>query len=353
MAGAQRVATSHFDRHSVWLQNSIRGAAGLAVAVLLPARRRAERVLDRPRRAVGAPLQRPVDRLDRVAGVAGHGDRLRHRRRRRQADRHQPRGVVDPAALGHPRRGVGAGDRLVRRRPGRVHGVHDHPVQHHRAAGLADRGHPGRGRRARLPGQSGRRVPVLAARRRAALGAAYAEAYRTSAVPARVDRQPGRPRACRRRDGRGRDGGRQPARRRVAAVPGRAGRKQVPLESVAALANGATRLRLAGSAIASLQQTADGSADDDRLDEPVEVLPAARTRSPAGTPRSPTVSRSAAPGCHRRRIDDRRSFLDVVLPAVERCGDPTRPRAEQLLWSGQYLGDVDHCAPICSNRPDR
>ena len=35
------------------------------------------------------------------------------------------------------------------------------------------------------------------------------------------------------------------------------------------------------------------------------------------------------------------SFLDVVLPAVDSCGDPDRAaRAEQLLWSGQYLGDV-------------
>jgi hypothetical protein len=36
------------------------------------------------------------------------------------------------------------------------------------------------------------------------------------------------------------------------------------------------------------------------------------------------------------------SFLDVVLPALDGCGDPDRVvRAEQLLWSGQYLGDVD------------
>ena len=32
----------------------------------------------------------------------------------------------------------------------------------------------------------------------------------------------------------------------------------------------------------------------------------------------------------------------MVLPAVDSCGDPDRAaRAEQLLWSGQYLGDVD------------
>ena len=35
-------------------------------------------------------------------------------------------------------------------------------------------------------------------------------------------------------------------------------------------------------------------------------------------------------------------LLDAVLPAVAGCGDRDRAaRAEQLLWSGQYLGDVD------------
>jgi hypothetical protein len=36
------------------------------------------------------------------------------------------------------------------------------------------------------------------------------------------------------------------------------------------------------------------------------------------------------------------SFLDVVLPAVQSSGDTEQAeRAERLLWSGQYLGDVD------------
>ncbi|MDT4936434.1 MAG: hypothetical protein QOG80_105, partial [Pseudonocardiales bacterium] len=35
VAAAQRVAAGHLDRHSVWLQNSVRGAVGLAFAVLL------------------------------------------------------------------------------------------------------------------------------------------------------------------------------------------------------------------------------------------------------------------------------------------------------------------------------
>lgn len=35
LSPAVRIATSHFERHSVWLQNSIRGAVGLGLAVLL------------------------------------------------------------------------------------------------------------------------------------------------------------------------------------------------------------------------------------------------------------------------------------------------------------------------------
>jgi hypothetical protein len=47
------------------------------------------------------------------------------------------------------------------------------------------------------------------------------------------------------------------------------------------------------------------------------------------------------PGADDDRDDDE-SFLEVVLPEVERCGDRDRAvRAEQLLWSGQYLGDVN------------
>lgn len=40
------------------------------------------------------------------------------------------------------------------------------------------------------------------------------------------------------------------------------------------------------------------------------------------------------------------SFLDVILPVVDRCGDPGRAEAaERLLWSGQYVGDVNRLRP--------
>jgi hypothetical protein len=127
------------------------------------------------------------------------------------------------------------------------------------------------------------------------------------------------------------------------------GPKHVPLESVAALANGATRLRLAGVAITSLQRAApDGQvvlSGDDGLRGAVTVLNRRADRlgrwygqladsfdDPAGPP---------LPQLADGREDDQ-SFLDVVLPEVQRCGDRTRAsRAEQLLWSGQYLGDVN------------
>jgi hypothetical protein len=40
------------------------------------------------------------------------------------------------------------------------------------------------------------------------------------------------------------------------------------------------------------------------------------------------------------------SFLDVVRPRLDgRCDPGTATHAEQLLWSGQYVGDVDQLRP--------
>ncbi len=117
------------------------------------------------------------------------------------------------------------------------------------------------------------------------------------------------------------------------------GAKNVPLESLTALANGATRLRLAGDAIAQLNSI--GTAD--RLDQPVDLLVDQtghitdwyRTIGDilaGGHSAVPKVDSVAANG----------SFLDVILPAIHGCGDPTRAdMAERLLWSGQYVGDVN------------
>jgi hypothetical protein len=129
------------------------------------------------------------------------------------------------------------------------------------------------------------------------------------------------------------------------------GAKHVPLESVTALAGGATRLRLAGAAINLLHVAApDGVVapeGDEALAAPVTLLHRRADQvtewysalADAVGGRGASVPPTDSP------LSDE-SFLDVVLPAVHSCGDPDRAvRAEQLLWSGQYLGDVDRLRP--------
>ncbi len=125
------------------------------------------------------------------------------------------------------------------------------------------------------------------------------------------------------------------------------GTKRVPLESVAALANGATRVRLAGVAINELHaQAPDGvvvPSGDEELVEPAELLQRRAEDVSEWYAELADVIAGRAPAVPP--VDgaaNGTSFLDVVLPAVHGCGDPERARrAEQLLWSGQYLGDVD------------
>ena len=120
------------------------------------------------------------------------------------------------------------------------------------------------------------------------------------------------------------------------------GAKHVPLASVVALANGAARVRLAGTAIKHLHVDAsDDHAVHDELAGPAELL--ARRADLVGDwyaelgrgfaespPRFPAVEDGSG-----------ESFLDVILPTVDHCSDGAATHAEQLLWSGQYLGDVD------------
>lgn len=128
------------------------------------------------------------------------------------------------------------------------------------------------------------------------------------------------------------------------------GPKQVPLESVTKLGNGATRLRLAGSAIKELRLAAPGGqiagGDADALDAPAAVLGRrgdAVTEWYARLATEISGRNGTVPDPGLGQTD---SFLDVVLPSVERCGDPDRAaRAERLLWAGQYLGDVDQLRP--------
>jgi uncharacterized membrane protein YccC len=124
------------------------------------------------------------------------------------------------------------------------------------------------------------------------------------------------------------------------------GTKSVPLESVVALANGAARVRLAGSAIKHLQLAAGRpvpAVGHDGLDGSADVL-LRRTADVSGW-------YDALADSFQRRgngVPDHvpsapsASFLDVVLPAVDHCADGTcAAQAERLLWSGQYVGDLD------------
>jgi uncharacterized membrane protein YccC len=120
------------------------------------------------------------------------------------------------------------------------------------------------------------------------------------------------------------------------------GTKRVPLDSVSTLATGAARLRFAAAAVLRLDGTG-AQLPDPALDPVTGVLErrteqvtqwyqrlAAALDRPSGELPPP----GAAPNDER--------LLEVVLPTIGGCGDTDRAaRAERLLWTGQYVGDVD------------
>ncbi|HEY7174779.1 MAG TPA: hypothetical protein VH442_07675, partial [Micromonosporaceae bacterium] len=123
------------------------------------------------------------------------------------------------------------------------------------------------------------------------------------------------------------------------------GAKRVDLEDVAALTNGASRLRLAGEAVASLRRAFPDTAPEVRdaaLEGPIQALKTRTTQVASWYSALGNVISGESTDLPALEPDVREpSFLDVVLPAVDRCGDPDRAaRAERLLWSGQYVGDV-------------
>ncbi|MGH8859940.1 MAG: FUSC family protein [Jatrophihabitantaceae bacterium] len=183
----------------------------------------------------------------------------------------------------------------------------------------------------------------------AALGGAYAEAYRTAAsflrqsiraLDARAPALDAAAGAVATSSGASLDD----ALRQYLAEQGT---KRVPLASVTTLVGGATRLRLAGAAINRLHDSAPGGVvvprDDAALAAPIGVLDERADRVSAWySALADTVGGSSSALPTPDDPGHGESFLDVVLPAVDGCGDPDRAtRAERLLWTGQYLGDVD------------
>ena len=113
------------------------------------------------------------------------------------------------------------------------------------------------------------------------------------------------------------------------------------MESITTLTNGAARLRLAGTAVNRLHLRLPAHTDQ-QLAKPAGVLVGQTERVTAWYERLGEVlaGRSTMlPAVELATPND--SFLDVILPAVD-GGDMSRAeQAERLLWSGQYVGDVN------------
>jgi uncharacterized membrane protein YccC len=345
VTAAQRVASGHLDRHSVWFQNSIRGAAGLGLAVLLARIFDAQNafwiglgalsVLRSNALSTGATVLRAL--VGTVAGFAIGA------------------GIVGILGTGRPLLwtllplvilAAAVGPAVLPFIAGQAAFTVFTIVLFNIIAPAGWRVGVLRVEDVALGCLASLFAGVLFWPRGAgaALGTALAEAYDSAATflheavgellghPGEGKAAPAASAAGTRLD----DALRQYLAER--------GAKQVSLEAVAALANGASRLRLAGAAIGQLQHDAPrGTAADEGLQAPVAVLDRR-----AGlivdwyAALADSFARRQRPLPSDRELATDGSFLDVVLPGVHGCGSPDRAtRAEQLLWCGQYLGDVD------------
>ena len=346
VAGAQRLASGHLDRHSVWLQNSVRGAAGLALAVLLARLVDAQNafwiglgalsVLRSNALATGATVARALGGT--VVGFAIGGAIVSV-----LGTSHALLWTLFPVVILI----AGVAPAMISFAAGQAAFTVFSIILFNIIVPAGWRVGVLRIEDVALGCVASLVAGVLFWPRGAgaAFGTALADAYATSAaylrqsiggLAGRVPTADGEPLAMA-------AGARlDDALRQYLAEQGA---KHVPLSSVATLANGAARLRLAATAIARLQADApDGqvATADPGLAEPLALLDRRGDEVTAWyATLADAFSRQAAPvpGEPDRAGE---SFLDLVLPAVHSCGDPARAaRAEQVLWSGQYLGDVD------------
>jgi uncharacterized membrane protein YccC len=349
---AEQIAVSHFDRHSVWLQSSIRGAAGLAVAVLI-ARLSGQQqgfwivlgalsVLRSNALTIGATVMRAL--IGTLIGFAIGGLLVAAIGTSSSVLWTLLPIAVFVAALAPDAISFAAGQaaftvvviilfNIIAPQGWRIGVLRIEDVALGCGAAL-------------LAGALF--WPRGAA---AALGTALAESYRRSGQYLRdsVDFVAGR-----RRSAPEMHGAAQAASLRLddalRQYLAERGAKHVQLGGITALANGATRLRLAGYAVTGLAiayPDSESEVADSALDGPIAAL---RDRTNAITSWYVQLAdvldgvRESAPIVTDDAPDE--SFLDIVLPAVDRCGDPDRAaRAERLLWSGQYVGDVSRVRP--------
>ena len=164
LTAAEERASAHVDRNSVWLHNSVRGAAGLALAVFVANRTGVQHSFWVVLGTLSVLRSNALNTGQSVASRAV-GDRHRGRHRRSDPDRDRNRrdtAVVSVAARDPARGGGPCGD-LLRSGSGRVHPDAGVPVQHHSADGMASRIAAGRGHSPRLRGQPCRGIALLAA----------------------------------------------------------------------------------------------------------------------------------------------------------------------------------------------
>ncbi len=209
----RRIAGSHAGFRSVWFRNSLRGAIGLALAVLVAKVTDAQNgfwvVLGTISVLRSSALATGTTVVEAITGT-GIGIIVGGLLVWAIGDHTWLLWTVFPLAvlLG---RLLAAGD-LLHRRPGRLHDRHRHPLQPAEPDRLVGRADPDRGHRDRLRDQPRHRLPLLAARRRRrAAGVDRGGLRDGGALPRRDDRDDAR--GARRRIRSSRSRSKRPKRR--------------------------------------------------------------------------------------------------------------------------------------------
>ena len=282
LAAAQRRAFAHLERHSVWLHNSVRGAIGLAIAVLVADLSGVQHafwvvlgtlsVLRSNALATGQNILR---------GLAGTAIGFFVGALLLEAIGKDTTIIWFLLPLSVLLAAVAPGGGLVRRRSGGVHGDDRPALQHHPAGGLAGRARADRGRRARLRGEPRGRGALLAARRRRRARAGALRGVCRERPVSRGRRSGSRSAAatsaCRaaRRPRSSRSAPRRAAQRLDDAFRSylaERGAKPVSLADVSGLVAGVASLRLTSEAVLDLWDEAGSDSRDDRTAARGELL---------------------------------------------------------------------------------